>query len=134
MTFQREELERGFEHDDCFWIAHELAVRDKLTWEPDKDPPPDLALEIEVSRGAISRMPLFGAFRVPEVWCYDGQEIRNYLLQPDGIYALSEQSLAFPSIPVKELARFFPPTGNADYLGAVAAVRAWVRSIIAKPS
>ena len=134
MTFQREELERGFEHDDCFWIAHELAVRDKLTWEPEKDPPPDLALEIEVSRGAISRMPLFAAFRVPEVWCYDGQEIRIFLLQPDGTYALSEQSLAFPPIPVKELARFFPPTGNADYLGAVAAVRAWVRSIIAKPS
>jgi Uma2 family endonuclease len=134
MTFQRKELDRGFEHDDCFWIANELAVRDKLTWEPDQDPPPDLALEIEISRGAIGRLPLFAAFRVPEVWCYDGEELRMDLLQPDGTYQLSETSLAFPSIPVKELARFFPPIGSNDYLSAVAAVRAWVRSIIAKPS
>src|SRR5437879_1814654 len=44
MTFQREDLDRGFEHDDCFWIANEAAVREKLTWEPANDPPPDVAL------------------------------------------------------------------------------------------
>lgn len=134
MTFQREELDRGFEHDDCFWIANETAVREKMTWEPDKDPPPDLALEIEVSRSALNRMALFAAFRIPEVWCYDGAELRIYLLQADGTYQLSERSLAFPLIPVKELVRFFPPIGNTDYLGAVAAVRAWVRSLINNPA
>jgi Uma2 family endonuclease len=133
MTFQREELERGFEHDDCFWITNEAAVRDKLTWDPTIDPPPDLALEIEVSQSALPRLPLFAAF-VPEVWCYDGEELRIYLLQPDGSYKLSEQSLAFPSIPIKELVRFFPPAGSADYLGTVAAVRAWVRSLLGKAS
>jgi Uma2 family endonuclease len=134
MTFQREDLDRGFEHDDCFWIANELAVREKMTWEPDKDPPPDLALEVEVSRNALNRMALFAAMRVPEVWRYDGDKLRVHLLQADGTYQLSERSLAFPSIPVHELVRFFPPVGNADYLSAVADVRAWVRSLIDKPA
>ena len=134
MTFQREDLERGFEHDDCFWIAHESAVREKLTWESAKDPPPDLSLEIEVSRSALKRMTIFAAFRIPEVWCYDGQDLRMFLLQADGTYLLSEHSLAFPSISVKELARFFPPAGSTDYLTAVAAVRAWVRSLLNKPA
>jgi len=133
MTFQREELERGFEPDDCFWIANEIAVRDKLTWEPDKDPPPDVGLEIEVSRSAIGRMNIFAAFRIPEIWRYDGQELRIYLLQSDGTYQLSERSLAFPSIPVKELVRFFPTVEGTDYLSAVKAVRAWVRSLLNKP-
>src|SRR5262249_41060948 len=52
MTFQKEEIERGLEADDCFWIDHEPQMRGKLTWDPDTDPPPDLALEIEVSRSA----------------------------------------------------------------------------------
>lgn len=134
MTFQREDLDRGFENDDCFWIANEAAVREKLTWEPADDPPPDVALEIEVSRSALNRMAIFAAFRIPEVWCYDGEELRIHLLQADGTYLLSGRSLAFPSIPVKELVRFFPPAGSSDYLTAVAAVRAWVRSLIKKPS
>jgi Uma2 family endonuclease len=134
MTFQRQDLERGFEPDNCYWIANESAVSEKLTWEPDTDPPPDVMIEIEVSRSALNRMAIFAAFRVPEVWCYDGEELRVYVLQADGTYLLSECSLAFPSVPVKELARFFPPAGNTDYLSAVAAVRAWVRSLINKPS
>ena len=133
-TFQDEVLERGFEPDSCYWIVNEKAMRAMLTWEPMTDPAPDLMIEIGVSRSALKRMTLFAAFRVPEVWCYDGDEVRINLLQADGTYHLSERSLAFPSIPVKELARFFPPAGSSDYLSAVAAVRAWVRTLISKPS
>lgn len=134
MTFQREDLERGFEPDNCYWIANELDVREKLTWEAAKDPPPDLMIEIEISRSALNRMAIIAAFRIPEIWCYDGDEIRIYLLQPNGTYQRSERSLAFPSIPVQELAQFFPSVEKTDYLSAVAAVRTWVRSLISKPS
>jgi Uma2 family endonuclease len=132
MTFQKEDVERGFENDDCFWIAHEPNVRTKDTWDPAVDPPPDLALEIEVSRSALKRMAIFASFRIPEVWCCNGDEIRIYLLESDGTYKLSPQSLAFPTIPVHELVKFFPPVGNTDYLSTVAAVRAWVRSLLGK--
>jgi Uma2 family endonuclease len=132
MTFQREDLDRGFEPDNCYWIANELAIRQKLTWDAMGDPPPDLMTEIEVSRSALDRMKIFAAFGIPEIWCFDGEAIRIYLLQADGNYQLSEHSLAFPTIPVKELAQFFPPIGNADLLSAVRAVRAWVRSAISK--
>jgi Uma2 family endonuclease len=133
MTFQREDLDRGFEPDNCYWIENERAMRGKLTWEPTTDPAPDLMIEIEVSRSALPRMRIFAAFRIPEVWCYDGEELRIHLLHPDGTYQRSERSLAFPSIPVQELVRFFP-TDTIDYLSAVAAVRAWVRSLINKPA
>src|SRR5262245_7755767 len=58
MTFEREDLKKAFEGDDCFWFAHEPQVRGKPTWDAHLDPPPDLFLEIEVSRRAIKRMKL----------------------------------------------------------------------------
>jgi Uma2 family endonuclease len=134
MTFQRKELKRGFENDNCYWIANESAVRKKLTWDPVIDPPPDVAIEIEVTRSALKRMGIFAAFRIPEVWCYDGTDVRIYLLQADGTYQRSEKSLAFPSIPVEKLARFLALAEETDYLSAVAAVRAWVRSVINQSS
>lgn len=132
MTFQRKELERGFEMDECYWIANELAVREKLTWDPAIDPPPDVAIEIELSRSVLNRLSILAAFKVPEVWCYDGTELRLRVLQADGSYQLSDHSVAFPDIPVKELVRFLPPA-ESDFLKALASVRAWVRSLISKP-
>jgi Uma2 family endonuclease len=132
MTFQREDVERGFELDQCYWIANELAVRAKMTWEPALDPPPDLAIEIEVSRSALNRMAIFAAFRIPEVWCYDGEELRVYLLHTEGTYQRGEHSRAFPSIPMHELVSLMASFETTDYLSAVASVRTWARSLISK--
>src|SRR2546430_11358481 len=54
--FRSQDLDRGFEPDNCYWIANEQAVRHKLTWEPEKDPPPDLMIEIEVSDRKSTRL------------------------------------------------------------------------------
>ena len=56
MTFKRQDLDRGLEPDQCYWIAHEAQVRGKLEWDPMSDPPPDLVIEIEISRGTQDRM------------------------------------------------------------------------------
>ena len=67
MTMRREELERGLEPDECFWIANEPHMRARLDWDPRRDPPPDLVIEIEISRSALDRMGIYAALRVPEV-------------------------------------------------------------------
>ena len=90
MTFQREDIERGFEMDECYWIANEPAVRDKLSWDPAIDPPPDVAIEIEVSRSILNRLSILAAFKIPEVWCHDGTDLRINLLLADGNYQSGE--------------------------------------------
>jgi Uma2 family endonuclease len=127
MTFQREDLARAFEGDDCFWIAHEAQVRGRREWDPTRDPPPDLLLEIEISRSALPRLALYAAFGVPEVWRFDGETIRVHLLQPDGTYRSAERSPTFPTIPLDEVARVALPDPNQDFLSAVGAFREWVR-------
>jgi Uma2 family endonuclease len=132
MTFQREDLARALEADDCFWVAHEPQMRAKLEWDPHRDPPPDLALEIEISRSAIGRMAIYAALRVPEVWRFDGETLRVHLLQPDGTYQPAEQSPSFPGIPLAELVRFLRPSQTVDYLSVIREFRAWVREQIAR--
>lgn len=68
MTCRRQDLERGLEPDECWWIAHESAVRGREDIDLAVDPPPDLVLEVEVSRGTLDRMGIYAALEVPEVW------------------------------------------------------------------
>ena len=105
-TFQRADLERGLEPDECFWIANEMAVREKLEIDLATDPPPDLAIEIDISPSRLDRPRVYAALRVPEIWRYDGEELNIDLLQADGEYRSSATSLSFPFLPVNELARF----------------------------
>jgi Uma2 family endonuclease len=125
MTFQREDLQRGLEGDNCWWIEHAEQVRGKLTWTPASDPPPDLVLEIEVSRTARARMAIYAALQVPQVWCFNGKSLRVYLLQPEGTYLPSDESPTFPRIPVAEIVRFLQP--EKDYVTVQRDFRAWVK-------
>jgi len=133
MTFRREDLDRGLEPDDCFWIAHERQMRTCEQWDPTRDPPPDLVLEIEISRTALSRMPMYAALGVPEVWRSDGSQLRVYLLQQDGSYQPSETSPTFPGIPIAEIIAFPQPNETLDFLSMVRTFREWVRQHLPKP-
>jgi Uma2 family endonuclease len=126
MTFQAAALEKGIEGDNCWWIEREEEVRGKLTpWDPATDPPPDLLLEIEISRNARARMAIYAALKIPQVWCYDGESLRVYLLQLDGSYLQSDESPTFPGIPVAQIARFLRP--GKDYLAVQKEFRAWLK-------
>jgi len=127
MTMRREELERGLEPDECFWIANEAHMRARLDWDPTHDPPPDLAIEIEISRSALNRMGIYAALRVPEVWRCDGATLRAHLLQPDGSWQASETSPTFPRAPLAGIVPFLRPSETVDYLGMIRGFRAWVR-------
>jgi hypothetical protein len=126
MTFRREDLHHGFEFDDCFWIASESQVRGKVTYDCQVDPPPDLGIEIEISRSAIDRMELFAAMRVREVWRYDGETLTVEVLQADGTYRQSDSSLSFPWAPIDQLASFIEPGPQHDSLTRTYALRQWI--------
>jgi Uma2 family endonuclease len=126
MTCRREDLMRGLEPDDCYWIEHEPQVRGRADIDLETDPPPDLALEIEVSRSTLNRMTIYSALRVPEVWRWDGETLRVMLLTARGVYRPSGRSKAFPFLPLAELVRFL---GRSDLSETqlLRAFRAWVR-------
>ena len=97
-TFRREDLQRGFEADESFYVQQVAAIRDKEQLDLHLDPPPDLVIEIDISRSAISKFALFAALGVPEVWRYDNQQLRSFRLEGDKYVAktLSESLPGFP--------------------------------------
>jgi Uma2 family endonuclease len=131
MTFRREDLGQGFEPDNCFWFAAEPALRRQTTYDPGRDPPPELLVEVEVSRRAIPRLPLYAAFGVVEVWRFDGEVLHVHRLQADRTYADADRSGVFPAVPMADLARFFHPDPDRDTLTFIREFRAWVRQVIA---
>jgi Uma2 family endonuclease len=126
MTCRQEDMERAFEPDECFWIAHEEAVRVNKVIDFDRDPPPDLAIEVEISRSTMDRLRLYASLGVPELWRWDGKRLRVVLLGPDGTYHDSDVSRAFPFLPVSELARFLTMRGVSQ-TQVMREFRAWVR-------
>src|SRR5262249_51952791 len=54
-TFKRKRLKRGLEPDECFYIENELRVRGMREIDLSKDPPPDLAIEVEITHRVLDR-------------------------------------------------------------------------------
>ena len=85
-TFRRRKKEKGLEADNCYWIANEKKVRGKKKINLKVDPPPDLALETDITHSSLDRLGIYRALRVPEVWRFDGKRMVFLILGPDGQY------------------------------------------------
>ena len=126
-TLQREDLARAVEADESYYIRHEPDVRDREELDLSRDPPPDLAVEIDISRRSLDRRIIFAAMGIPEVWCFDGEQLGVYQLAPDGQYALAANSLALPDFPLEEATRLLRERSRLGETALVRSFRALVR-------
>jgi len=99
-TLKNERMRQAVEPDACFYIENQAAVIGKNRLDLTIDPPPDLAIEIDItSRTSFDNYELLG---VPEFWRYTQQGLEISLLQ-QGKYIKSQSSPNFPDIPIIEL-------------------------------
>lgn len=103
-TFQREDLGRGFEPDECYYIRHAELMRGKESVNLDFDPPPDLTIEVDVKHSSLNRMGIFAAICVPEVWRFSGGELQIFSLR-ETEYEISENSRILPGAKSAEMTR-----------------------------
>jgi Uma2 family endonuclease len=129
-TFARQDLDRGLEPDECYYIGNELRVRGKLDLDLSHDPPPDLAIEIDITNSSWSRMGIYAALAVPEIWRFEGETLRIYCLRPDGEYQESPQSSCFPFLPWKEFVSFMEQIPEVDETSLARFFQSWVREKI----
>ena len=126
-TFRRPRRRRGLEPDSCWWIASEPQVRGKTEIDIAHDPPPDLALEIDITHSSLDRLAIYAALGVPEVWRLEGRTLVCHLLGSKGRYVQSATSRAFPGLVVADVSRFLSLLGQADENAVVRQLRTWVR-------
>ena len=130
-TFRREDLDRGLDPDECYYLRHEPLVRGRTDLDLTADPPPDLAIEVEVTRKVVDRLSIYAELGVPEVWRYDGSALTVLLLGPDGAYKAATASRAIPSLPLAELTRRLAAWGTTDQATWLRDWQAWVRANVA---
>lgn len=133
MTMKRRRNQRGLEPDECFWIANESLVRNLKKYVPRRDPPPDLVVEVEVSRSAINRLAIYASWRVPEVWRIDDRGVHFLILQTDRSYAEGPRSLSFASVAPADINRFLELRGKLDNTAIICQFREWLRTTPAAP-
>lgn len=127
-TWRKPDVEKGLEPDQCYYIQNEAVVREKEELDLDIDPPPDLAVEVDITRSALNRMGIYAELRVPEVWRYDDGTLIMYRLQADGSYQRCETSQVFPGLQPADVERFLTLGRTMDKIRWVREIREWVRN------
>ena len=122
---------KGAEPDAGFLIANAPALRGKRDWDIETDPPPDLLVEIDISSRSLNRLPVYAALGVPEVWIYDGENLRVQLLQED-VYHESETSASFPTLPMRQFADWISKAWETDETTWMRNFREWVRENVVR--
>jgi Uma2 family endonuclease len=124
-TLKNECMTQAVEPDACFYIQNQAAVIGKNRLDMSVDPPPDLAIEIDLtSRTQLDNYQILG---VPELWRYARRGLQINVLQA-GRYVESDFSPTFPGIPIVELVnRYVQQSQVSGRTQAIQAFRSWVR-------
>jgi Uma2 family endonuclease len=127
-TFKNQKMLKGIEPDQCFYIQNEAAVRGKKRLDLNIDPPPDLALEIDVT--SRTHPDTYAALGVPELWRREGNQIQINVLR-NGQYLEVETSAIFPGLQIQDvIPQYIEMSQTLGRNQAMKAFRQWVRAQI----
>jgi Uma2 family endonuclease len=129
MTMHLEELQAGGEADKSYYIQNEEVVREREKYDPAVDPPPDLAVEVDISSSSSRRMLVFAELGIPEVWQHNGERLVFNSLSKKGKYQVVEQSLTFPGLSAADLQSFIDRRGTMGEIALDEELAKWIRAL-----
>jgi Uma2 family endonuclease len=132
-TYRRQEKKGGVEGEKTFYFGeHAELMSGAQDIDLDVQPPPDLAIEVEVSHPADDAVIVWGRLGVPEVWRFDpvAKEFGFWRRRKNGTYARAKRSRIFPMLTPRDI---LDQMRLADQMGAGkwhARLARWVREEI----
>lgn len=129
-TFKRSQMAAGVEPDTCFYIQNARQMIGKRRLDLSVDPPPDLAIEIDVTSN--TQLSAYVALGVPELWCYGDCKLQVFILN-QAKYVEMETSPTFGNLPVIEgILQFLQFRLTEGSSTARRGFRQWVREALAQ--
>ncbi len=124
-TFKNQAMLQGIEPDQCFYIQNEPVMRGKDRIDLTLDPPPDLALEIDIT--SRTHPNIYQALGMPELWRFANGTLQINVWQPNGYVSVTE-SPNFPGLPLVELIPNYLAQAKTNGRNqTLRAFRQWVR-------
>src|SRR5439155_9691585 len=94
-TMRKRKKTKGNEPDACFYVQSAPLIGNRVDIDFEIDPPPDIAVEIDLHRDSISKFSIYAALGVGEVWRYDGEALKIDWLEGQN-YVPTTQSRDLP--------------------------------------
>lgn len=94
-TMRKSSAAKGIEPDACFYVQSVEQIGSKIRLDFSVDPPPDIAVEIDLYHESLDKFAIYAALGVPEIWRYTGGKFEIYKLT-DGTYKSLEKSHSLP--------------------------------------
>lgn len=132
-TLKQIELDCATEPDACYYFE-ELSLPNKTELDLSRDMPPDLLVEVALTKSNLEKLPIYASLGIPEVWRYlttAGEDMLKgklliYQLQRDG-YVERTHSLAFPFLPAMRILEFMEQSDSMSLAAALRVLRAWIQ-------
>ncbi len=131
---KRPDLDCGLEPDGSYYIQQQEWVKDRGTVDLMQDPPPDLLVEVEISKSTLPKLPICALLGIPEVWRYITTVGEDTLKGKLVIYELQgsqyqevDRSPTFPFLRSSRVVEFLEQSDSLGLQKALIVLRDWVR-------
>ena len=121
--------EKGLESDNCYYIVDVSRVSPRDEIDLAVDPPPDLAIEVDLSNSSLPKLPIYKSLRIPEVWRFDGDDLTFLQLAEDG-YVEREHSVHIPWLASDTLFQLLDDYAGRDLNAWGLSIRGWMNETV----
>jgi Uma2 family endonuclease len=111
-TLKRRDLQKGVDPDSAYYFAHATCL-DPREIDAERDPPPDLVIEVDFRERWLGRSAILAGLGVPEIWRHDGSRLNMYVLEK-GRYVEAVFSRAIPPLGPETATRFIDDRRRLD--------------------
>lgn len=119
LTCKREDMEKGLEPDECYFIGSKFVTDESGHLDLVNGPPPQLAVEVVITRTEIPKHPIFAALGIPELWRVTADSI-SVMSLVEGQYVPTSKSQYLPDLDLEEFRKYLQLTIQDQYEGAKA--------------
>lgn len=128
-TLEREDLEKGVEPDSCYYIQNADQIS-TLELDLRTSPPPDLAVEVDITSSSQQRFAIYQQLQIPEVWQYTQRRGLVFYQWVEGQYVECAVSPTFAQVRSQMLMHFLQLAPGQDDNAIIKALRQWIRQQI----
>lgn len=133
VLLKHEALSCATEPDACYYLE-DRSLRSADQIDLSQDFPPDLLVEVALTRSNLDKLPIYATLGIPEVWRYittAGDDVLKgdllmYQLQDDR-YIERSHSAAFPTLRADRVLEFLEQSDSMGLAAALRVLRAWIQ-------